>query len=84
MSRIINSKSLANLKPGRPPSGRSARNVRLDDDIWVAIDRLCQQQNWKTSYCIEILVRKSLEKHEINGYDLDELTLIIKGESIEK
>ena len=77
------SNSLANLKPGRPPSGRTARNIRLDDDLWAEIDRICEQQGWKTSYCTEMLVRKALEKYQINGYDLDDLTLIIKGAPIE-
>ena len=70
-----------NLTPGRLPSGRSPFNIRLPDPLWTDVNRIAQSQQWSRSYCIEMLVRRSLNKYEINGYNVDDLDQIFRGDN---
>ena len=72
-----------NLTPGRRSTDRTPANIRLPKPLWEDIDKLCDQQKWKRSYCIEMLVRHSLSKYEIGGYDIGDLELILRGVPVE-
>lgn len=70
-----------NLTRGRLPSGRSPFNIRLPDSLWTDVNRIAQSQEWSRSYCIEMLVRRSLNKYQIDGYNVEDLDRIFTGNS---
>ena len=71
------------LTSGRLPTDNVPINVRLPKSLLAGIDKLCQQQDWKRSYCIEMLVRHSLGKYQIGGYNVADLELILGGIPVE-
>ena len=70
-----------NLTPGRLPSGKHANSIRLPDNLWDDVNRICYNQKWSRSYCIEMLVRRSLNKYQIDGYNVDDLDRIFTQKS---
>lgn len=78
-------KQLANLRPGkgRPARDTSQLTITLPNPVLGIVDRIANQQGWTRSKTIEIYLKKGFDIYEIGGYDLDDLTLIVKGAPID-